>query len=372
MSCEVSPPRWLEEEDWLRKLLHWFVDRLDAPRENAITRRVSRKTIPELYQFGEDTSYRWKLMESLANEYGVFEIRYTPVGRADVHYENAQLRLTATAEALLRHWLLRPSIDPEQVAWRDAIKEYAGSFIDGGLSLLTLRPKDLSYPPDRLAIAFSDVAKYLDRTMSLREISARCFRGDSKFLDSRSDLLLRLYGERASAIRSRPLLLTAFAPRAFDTLLIVENQDSFLKLADQKPQKTALLYSGGFRASAARLLSTHTRFAFLSGSDSSHFEQRWRNQDFSAEFWGDLDLAGLGILTALRQNLPALHAWEAGYAPMVNDLVSGHGHRSEEARKGLQIDPVVTGCPYADNILLHEIRKCSKFIDQEAYAPDIE
>lgn len=372
MSLEGAVPRWLVEEEWLRKLLNWFVERLDAPRERAITRRVTRETIPELFRFGEDTGYRWKLVESLANEHGIFEIRYATSGRADVRYENAQLRLNASAEPLLRDWLLRPRVDPEQTAWREAITTYAGSFTDGGLSLLGLRPRDLKYSPQALALAFSEVEKYLAQSMSLREISARCFRGDSKFLDSRSDFLLKLYGERASAVLPRPLLLTAFAPHAFDNLLIVENQDSFLKLVDKQPKKTALLYSAGFRASAARLRSAHTRFSFLAGSDSGHFEGRWLNQDFAIRFWGDLDFAGMSILAVLRRSLPTLQAWDLGYATMVSDLAHGYGHEPDEARKGVQIDPIATGCMYADQTLLPAMRTHRRFIDQEAYAPHVE
>jgi hypothetical protein len=372
MGHELPAPRWLEEEGWLRALLNWFVDRLDAPRTKAITRRVNAKTIPALYRFDGDAEYRWKLVETLESEYALFEIRYAPVGRASALYENAQLRLNESAEPMLRDWLSRPSVDPCRVAWQQAVSRYSGSFIDGGLSLLNLSPGDLSYSPEELALAFFEVSKYLDVSMSMREISARCFRGDSKFLDSRADLLIRLYGERAAAIRPRPLLLTAFAPRAFETLLFVENQDSFLRLVDRKPQRTAVLYSGGFRAGAARLSSSHTRFAFLPGSDGCHFDERWRGQDFSSLFWGDLDFAGMGILTLLRRSLPALRAWERGYAPMVSDLAAGRGHAPAEAAKGMQIAPVATGCPYADRVLLPAMRQFPRFIDQEAYAPDIE
>lgn len=372
MNESVPIPRWLQEEEWLQQLLHWFVDRLDAPRERAITRRVTKTTVPALYKFSEDTRYRWTLIEELVRGHQVFEVFYERVASSQVHYDYAQLRLNVVTEPLLRQWLDRPRIDPAQMAWREAIARHAERFMDGGASLQSLRPKEFSYAPELLANAFAAIDGYLDRALSLREISARCFRGDSKFLDHRQELLVRLYGERAEAIKPRPLLLTAFAPPGFDRLLIVENQDSFLRLADQKPGQTALLYSGGFRAAADRLVSDRTRFAFLPYSDPIEFRQRWCNPDLPAAFWGDLDFSGLGILAALRQSLPGLRAWKPGYEPMLEDLKRGHGHRPSEARKGAQVDPQITGCSYSDNFLLPGIRSLDRFIDQEAYLPAVD
>src|SRR5690606_8148513 len=120
----------------------------------------------------------------------------------------------------------------------------------------------------------------------------------------RQELLNKLFAERATLIQPRPLLLTAWAPAGFSQLLIVENQDSFLRLVESPPAGYALLYSGGFRASADRLTSEHTRFAFLPGSDASEFEQQWRSGALPMYFWGDLDFAGMGILKALRSTLP--------------------------------------------------------------------
>ena len=53
----VSPPTWLADETWLRALLNWFLDRLEQPRSRAITRRITRSTIPELFHFDGDAVY---------------------------------------------------------------------------------------------------------------------------------------------------------------------------------------------------------------------------------------------------------------------------------------------------------------------------
>lgn len=362
----MTAPVWLKEEPWLQRWLEWFAVRLDTDRSNALTRRVKKSTIPELYQFGEDTAYRWQLLERLASEYSMFEIIYDKkLERHQERYENAQFRFHPESEDLLREWLNRPRIDPTTEAWKLAIEQYAGCFADRGAALLNPRPTAPELSPAEVVACFAAIADHLDQQLTLREISARCFRGDSKFLDQRQELLQKLFGERANNIQPRPLLLTAWAPAGFSQLLIVENQDSFLRLVDNSPAGYALLYSGGFRASADRLTSEHTRFAFLPGSDASGFEQQWRGGMLPMYFWGDLDFAGMGILKALRSTLPQLAAWQPGYAPMVAMLERGDGHAYEQARKSGQIDPGTTGCTYADTTLLPMLRDTNLGVDQE-------
>lgn len=366
----MARPIWLEEEPWLQELLAWFLNRTDGPRERDITRRIKQATVPALFHFDEDTRYRWQLVERLATEFRIFSIRYDPrVDRFREHYENAQLRFNPEAEALLREWLDRPRIDPVRAEWVQALEQLGGVFSDGGAALLSTLPTAPGLSATELATAFAAIDQSIDRGLSLRELSARCFRGDSKFLDQREELLIRLFGERAATILPRPLLLTAWAPPEFRQLLIIENQDSFLRLADQPPPASALLYSGGFRASASRLRSEQTRFAFLPGSDPAHFQERWLDQQLPTYFWGDLDFAGMAILAALRQSLPQLRAWQAGYQPMLQQLLDGGGHTAQQADKSGQTDPGMTGCDYADQRLLPTLRTTGRSLDQEAISP---
>jgi Wadjet protein JetD, C-terminal len=368
----VTTPLWLAEEAWLQELLNWFLDRLDTPRSQAVTRRVKQSTIPALFQFEEDTHYRWGLIERLASEYQVFSIHYQKgLDSFQVPYDNAQLRLNPLCEDLLRDWLKRPRQDPVTAAWQDAVSVHAGHFKDNGSALLIVKPSAPGYTPAELVRAFAAIPEHLAQELTLREVSARCFRGDSKFLDQRRDLLTQLFGDATDSIRPRPLLLTAWAPARFTQLLIVENQDSFLRLVEQPPAGYALLYSGGFRASASRLSSAHTRFAFLPGSDSTYFQQLWLDEHLPTCFWGDLDFSGMSILKALRNSLPQLQAWQPGYQPMLHLLENGQGHIAEQASKTGQIDPVICGCTYSDQTLLPALRKAQRFIDQEAIRPGL-
>src|SRR5690606_36754072 len=132
------------------------------------------------------------------------------------------------------------------------------------------------YSSMQMVAGMASVAELLGQSLTLREISAQCFLGNSKVLDNRQELLSHLFGDSCSSLSERPLLLTAWAPAAFSSLLFIENQETFVHLAEQPPTNSALVYSGGFRASARRLISPAARFAFLPGSDADSFTARWK------------------------------------------------------------------------------------------------
>lgn len=368
---QPSRPVWLDDEPWLQELLLWCVARLDGTRSRAITLRINERTVPALYDFQADSEGRWQLIEQeLIHRWQVFVL--TPSRGLAPHqqpYENAQLRLRPEAEELLRRWLDRPRIDPDRAAWHAAVEKHANAFVDQGRALLRQRLVLPGYSGEQLVAGLAAVGPLLESNLSLRELSARCLLGNSKLLDQRQDLLRQLFGDRADAIRPRPLLLTAWAPPGFSQLLIIENQDSFLHLVDQPPAGTALLYSGGFRASASRVTGNDTRFAFLPGSDASHFHAHWRQPAAGSFFWGDLDYAGMDILRGLRLALPELQAWQPGYQPMVTALLAGQGHTPEQAGKDRQLDPGRSGCAYADDVLLPALRSMGRFLDQEGFHP---
>lgn len=369
MSVSPSPPRCITDEPWLMHLLDWFLTRLETGRQRDVIRRVTAKTIPALFYFNEDVAYRWELIsEELANNYGVFQIRYARQSSATERYQDAQLRLNSLAEPLLRLWLNRPEISEEQLAWQKAIDLYAAESAEQ-LKVFNQRRIDIpGLTPKQVVQGLVAVGKHLNQGFSLRELSARCFLGNSKVLDRRYDLLAQLYGADAEAIKARPLLLNVWAPVAFDRVLIVENQDSFLRLYERPPTNCALLYSGGFRAGAQRLLSEHTCFSFLPGSDNGYFQQNW--PPTQAHFWGDLDYAGMSILRSLRNSIPTLTAWRPGYVPMLSSLLEGAGHAPEQAKKEEQTDPLNTGCDYTDTELLPALRMTGRFIDQEGFLID--
>lgn len=363
MSLPASPV-WLNEEPWLAELLRWCLTRQSEARQRQVTRRISPRTIPALFDFAADTEYRWSLIKILARDHQVFEIRLDRPGPGDEPYLGAQLRFNPATEDRLREWLGQPRTDPYVAAWQAAVQVHQDCFADAGQALLAYPLRVSGYAAAELVEGFARISSLLDRPRTLRQLSAASFRGHSKLLDHRSELLKALFGGRADSITPRALLLSAWAPPGFDKLLIVENQDSFMQLVATAPPGYALLYSAGFRAAAERLFAEHTHFAFLPGSDSEHFRGNWANAQ--AWFWGDLDHAGMAILKGLRQLLPQLRAWEPGYEPMLKRLLAGGGHLAEQAAKTGQKDAGATGCAYADTRLVPALRMTGRSLDQEA------
>jgi hypothetical protein len=73
------------------------------------------------------------------------------------------------------------------------------------------------------------------------------------------------------------------------------------------------------------------------------------------------------ILCAMRGSFPELTAWQPGYLPMRDALLSGEGHSPEAADKSGQVPLTETGCAFADNQLLPAMVACRKFVDQEVF-----
>jgi len=82
-------------------------------------------------------------------------------------------------------------------------------------------------------------------------------------------------------------------------------------------------------------------------------------------FWGDLDFEGLSILRVLRNNFPLVTAWVDAYEVMIKYHLRGLGHSRHQANKEKQQKPEISGCDYADNVLLPLLLNSEHFIDQE-------
>jgi hypothetical protein len=134
----------------------------------------------------------------------------------------------------------------------------------------------------------------------------------------------------------------------------------------------ALIYSSGFMGTAGRMRKSSGSRAFYCLDVVSHaieveaFEGVfYSGTDVDAAFWGDLDHAGMAILSSLRTNFPSARAWEPGYVPMLARLDAGEGHAPAEAKKTGQQSILSTGCSYADRVLIPALARHGRFIDQE-------
>lgn len=214
------------------------------------------------------------------------------------------------------------------------------------------------------------------QSMALREVAARAFQGRSKLLDSREELL-RLLGATPGQFFEAPIQLLMAAPPcrpAFMEVLFVENLTTFEHMADARApawEQALLVYAAGFRGSARRLRSrTGCRLYLRAPSDAADLPsiESWLfdAEERSVHFFGDLDHAGMQILANLREVFPGAAAWKPGYRQLAGLLERGVGHPPALAAKALQLDPGLTGCPFADAELLPLLRTQGCFIDQEA------
>ncbi len=372
-------PVWLEEGELPARLLQRFLDKLDK-QQTRLTLKIDAKRAPELFDFQtDDASHLWYLIESLDHEYHILSIKLARTRPHQERYENARLRFNPDKELLVRHWLQRPALDPYAVIWHGTLDRLQGRFEDGGAALRQQIVRIEGKGAEHVIRAFAGIDDQLHQPLSLRTLSARCFWGDSKFLDHREALIRALFPRAAEQLLPRPLLLNIYLPRQLNQIVFVENQDSFLTLVALDLPDTALVYSAGFRGSAGRIRQTgQVVFSVLNpeqqGAVAEQLKVWWFDQsaqlDVRCGFWGDLDFAGMAILKALRLTFPGMTAWRPGYAPLLQRLLAGAGHPAPLAGKERQLDPEATGCRYADSELLPAMRKHALFIDQEAVTAD--
>ncbi len=372
----MDKPRWLDDVPEIRGLLAALLDRLDGksgggPQQlRAI--KIDPKRFPALFRFDEEARQQWHLLQSLRGS--VFDIDFDRKRAPyDAEYVGARLRLIPSAEDTLRRWLDRPRVSPYAVQWREAVTRHAHAFADAGAALAARSIELPGKTAVELAAAFARVADYADANLSLRQLSARCFWGHSKFLDERAELLAALVP--SLRLQPRAIVVNVFLPQQINGVLFVENQDSYMRATAGMPgaaRSLALVFASGFRGSAQRIrqrdgASLHYH-ATSTDAYRATFESWWfaQSDDLPAWFWGDVDYSGLAILKALRCRFGDVRAWEPGYAPMLRFMQEGGGHTREVADKEDQSHPGETGCAYADSVLLSAINEHGLFVDQEA------
>lgn len=219
----------------------------------------------------------------------------------------------------------------------------------------------------------------------VRQLSAKHFNGHSKVLDSREEVL-RLLGAREGQFLEAPIQLLVSLPSDWAlhhpaaTVLFIENLVTFESMADKRQSewaKSALVYASGFKGAAKRLRTPQGSALYWrdSASEADHLAFKdWLyardcvvQESTVVSFYGDLDLAGMQILAHLRQSIPHCGAWRPGYEALLSLLQTSRGHRPESAGKERQTDPGITGCAYADAVLLPALRQSGLCVDQEAW-----
>jgi hypothetical protein len=364
---------WLHEEPELVALLHAAVDRFDRLPAQARQRDVLlpvEQYLSVLARADAAADQMWSLVCELHKQ-AVLTIRRARRGPFDPDWKGAKLAFAATGEAQLRSWLHREALPPELQRWRTAVGHYATSFPGGIEPLLARRIVMEGRSNEEVAAAFAVIAN-TSGPMTLRQLSALAFWGDSKFLDDRGELIAALFPNLQ--IRTRAIVVAVHLPVKCDGVLFIENQDTYTHACGGSPvhlARHALVFASGFRSSAERVRMRDGALLHYAGSAEAggrrDFESWWfGNAAAPGEcwFWGDLDFAGMHILKALRSRFGDVTAWQPGYAPMLAVLRAAGGYSPDSPRTRGQSDPGNTGCCYADEILLPAIRQLGQ-LDQE-------
>ncbi len=364
----MSEQPLLAEETYA--LLHRLLDKADAGRMR-LQLKCGPKETPELYDFADQSQVDlvWDDLQQLAHM-GVLDLKLRRQRTGYNVYDDGRIDLVYEAEGKLREWLQRPGFDPQYHLWSTALQKYQHIFEDEGdaLKMNVLQFPGRSY--GQLAGAFASIVGVLTRPMTLRQLSAKCFWGNSKFLDHSEGLIRATFPSLFHNLLPRPVLLPVYLPDDLDQILFIENQDTFVALLQRALPGVGLINMGGFRGTAQRVREPgQAIFSFIgepSAAIRKQFEAFWLgNNPVTAYFWGDLDYSGLRILAALNMVFPGVQAWEPGYKPMLEFLAEGHGHISAAAQKEKQVKPGVIGCNYADYVLLPAIELHQSFVDQE-------
>lgn len=365
----MQQPPWLNEEPELRKLLGMFCDKLDrraAPLwQQPPEIKLTPASFPHLFTLGEAADRGWFLLQELARHYRLFDIKPNPKRRPiDPEYQDARLIFNFETETLLRAWLERPRKEDAHRAWTEAVQttDFPGDRTALAAAPLTFADKS----PEQIVAAFAALASFIGQGYSLRQLSARCFWGDSKFLDGKEALVQQLYPQ--ARIEARQLILDIWLPHEMHGVLFIENQDSYATMVGNHPG-LALIYCAGYKGAAHRIRDVGSVLRHYSG-EPAHIAtfEAWlfaQQGEWPVWFWGDLDYEGMRILKALKQRFAAIDAWRPGYEILLRYLRETGGHPTAHGRKGEQTDPGATGGEYADTVLLPALRGTGSFVDQE-------
>ncbi len=372
------PPPWLNDTIEITKLCNLFIDRLNkqpaSERQKPVEIPLNKKTIPSLFIQGETADHLWDLIKSLEEDHQIFHIRkkkqkdpFAP------EYTQARLILQSRGEDVLRSWLQREKGLAPLQAWRKTVAANQHRFPGKTEKLSAHHVAIYGMDEEDIIEAFARLANYQQAGLSLRQLSSRCFCGDSKFLDNREELIRELYPDLQ--IIPRPVMVNIFIPVTIHGILFIENQDSYTRAITGSPamcKNWVLVYVAGFKGSAARIRQPDGVSLHYHGKSNNVLQKQleawWfaqQTNEWPVCFWGDMDYSGMGILKALKQRFPEVYAWPPGYEPMLKLLQQQKGHLSEMVDKQAQQDPGITGCEFADKVLLPAMRQKQAFIDQE-------
>lgn len=372
-SKRTPVPPWLNDEKEINQLLRWFVERYIKNSQRG--EKPLRKTLKEnFFPQNESGSQSWILLNKLAPALLTIKLKKNRPAY-DVEWNGASVYIEQPCIQQLMDWL-GYEIDDSLSVWQQDVDEYLTSDEPDNFELGFLKSRPVKFHGKTNVDVIQQLnllAKETAVDKTLRELSAKYFWGDSKFLESLSaDWLCKALPHLS--VEDRKIQVNFFLPQYYDRVLFVENLDSYDQLMRKQPasiQHFAIVYASGFRLSAARIrevngVSMHQ--SLISEGVCESFVNYWFDKNAAPMpcfFWGDFDFSAMGILKSLRSHFPTMQLWQPGYQAMKQQLDAGRGHTVSLRDKQAQNDPLITGCDYADNIILPMLRKCQFCYDQE-------
>lgn len=356
--------------------MRWFVER--AIKNLQRSDKPLRKTLKsDFFPKNEAGSLSWALLNKLAlsNTSPPLLTIKPKKNYYDVEWNGASVYCPQQGIEQLVDWL-DYVVDDSLSFWQRDLDEHLLSNEPANFDLDFLKSKSIRFSGKtnvEVIQRFSDLANGNAVDKTIRELSAKYFWGDSKFLESLSgDWLSKVLPQLN--VKDRKIQVNFYLPKHYERVLFVENLDSYEQLIHKQPacaQNFAIVYASGFRLSAARIRdykSASLHQSVQSAGASHNFITWWlKSEDVTLPcfFWGDFDFSAMGILKALRTSFLDMQLWQPGYQAMKKQVEAGRGHAVSLRDKQAQIDPGQTGCEYADDVILPLLRDLQFCFDQE-------
>ncbi len=373
----------------LKALLNALVDRIEAKpfaqRRRDISFPLNAGTWPAFFAIAlhGERMFVWRALEALQMQPGLSLVFDQRRGQRDLDIweRSPKLVIAAHAEAFLRDETgrQRSALVAWMAQWREAVP---ARFSNAALCERLLSRPILILPrsPEQVLERLASIPALAAENLMLHEVASRQFWGLSKVLNGHQEAIALLLDTEVCPFPDKPvqLLVAARTADAAAPILFVENAATFEAMAAGRLSAAdgfVLIYASGYKASARRLRQPGgssvyfapgvfernaalglSILAWLHGTDVTR----------PVYFWGDLDFSGMDILKELRVVFPGAQAWKAGYEALLARLLAAESHAPDEARKSGQTDPGLTGCPYADEVLLPALRTLGRFVDQES------
>ena len=249
----MDKPPWLEDEPEIKQLLLSFAKRI-AKEPLRIKQLSTNGLKPDYFSQSVQGNQSWELLKRLAPD--LIDIK-PAIKRSqfDPEWSGAIVYFKVDNKAKL-FGCLNFKLDGSLYWWQQALNASDLATCDS-VNFDSLNTSPITFPGKKdseLIQKFVLIAKDNSKELTLREVSARHFWGNSRFLDNKSDWLANSFMTLSVSIRK--IQVNFFLPEYYDQVLFVENLDTYHQLIQKQVDLTrtfAIVYASGFRQTASRI-----------------------------------------------------------------------------------------------------------------------